>query len=168
MSRNISLTEKKQIALIQNGNHDEIMKFIKTNQSFRFAPSVAQIFVERGNSEEIMAYIAMRPLAERGELALIKRGMHQEILAYVKGHKLYEDAEKALIHRGEYQEIEKAAKRCAFGFSGELELINFGVHRHIMAYIKIRKFNNCAALNAFFKRKNMDEIELYKSLYGVN
>lgn len=193
MSRNISLTEKKQIALIQNGNHDEIMKFIKTNQSFRFAPSAAQIFVERGNSEEIIAYIAMRPLAERGELALIKRGMHQEILAYVKGHKLYEDAEKALlhrgnseeilayldgnsfsagaitdlIHRGDYQEIEKAAKRCAFGFSGELELINFGVHRHIMAYIKIRKFNNCAALNAFFKRKNMDEIELYKSLYGV-
>ena len=28
MSGNISLTEKKQIALIQNGNHDEILKFI--------------------------------------------------------------------------------------------------------------------------------------------
>lgn len=193
MSRNISLTEKKQIALIQNGNHDEIMKFIKTNQSFRFAPSAAQIFVERGNSEEIMAYIAMRPLAERGELALLQRGVHQEILTYVKGHKLFEAAEKILIqrgvqeeilayleansfsagaveeliHRGDLQEIEKAAARSSFGYQGELELINFGVHRHIMAYIKIRKFCHTASLQALFKRDNKEEIELYKSLYGV-
>ena len=84
MSRNISLTEKKQIALIQNGNHNEILQFIWANTAFRFTGSASQVFVERGNSEEILAYIATRPLPERGELALLKRGMPQEILTYVK------------------------------------------------------------------------------------
>lgn len=193
MSVNSSLTEKKQIALLQNGNHDEILKFIWSNPSFRFTPNASHIFVERGDSEEILAYIATRPLPERGEIALIKRGIHQEILAYTKGHKLYEAAEKALIkrgvkdeilayleinsfsagaivdliRRGNIEEIEKAASRCSFGARGEVELINFGVHRHIMAYIKIRKFCNEAALKALFKRKNEAEIELYKTLYGV-
>lgn len=193
MSRNISLTEKKQIALIQNAGHDEILKFIWTYPSFRFTANASLIFIERGNTEEILAYIATRPLPERGEIALIKRGMHQEILAYVKGHKLFEVAEKALIkrgvkdeilaylevnsfsagaitdliHRGDYQEIEKAAKRSSLGAQGELELINFGVHRQIIAYIKIRKFCNEVALNALFERGDKDEIELYKFLYGV-
>lgn len=193
MSRNISLTEKKQIALIQNSNHNEIMQFIWSNPTFRFTGSASQVFVERGNSEEILAYIATRPLPERGELALIQRGVHQEILTYVKGHKLFEAAEKILIqrgvqeeilayleansfsagaveeliHRGDQQEIEKAASRSSFGYKGELELISFGVHRHIMAYIKIRKFCHPASLQALFKRENKEEIDLYKSLYGV-
>ena len=193
MSGNISLTEKKQIALLQNSSHDEILKFIWTNPSFRFTANASLIFVERGNTEEILAYIATRPLPERGEIALIKRGLHQEILSYTKGHKLFEVAEKALINRGvkdeilaylesnsfsagalidlikrgDVEEIEKAAKRCSFGAQGEIELINFGVHRQIMAYIKIRKFCNDAALKALFKRGNQEEIELYKVLYGV-
>ena len=61
MSGNISLTEKKQIALLQNSNHDEILKFIWTHPSFRFTANVSLIFVERGNTEEILAYIATRP-----------------------------------------------------------------------------------------------------------
>ena len=193
MSRNISLTEKKQIALIQNGNHNEILQFIWANTAFRFTGSASQVFVERGNSEEILAYIATRPLPERGELALLKRGMPQEILTYVKGHKLFESAEKILIqrgvqdeilayldtnsfsadavkelnHRGDLQEIEKAAARSSFGYKGELELISFGIHRHIMTYIKIRSFCHPASLQALFKRGDKEEIELYKSLYGV-
>ncbi len=193
MSRNISLTDKKQIALIQNGTHNEMMQFIWANPTFRFSGSASKVFVERGNSEEILAYIATRTLPERGELALIQRGVHQEILTYVKGHKLFEAAEKMLIqrgvpdeilayleansfsagaveeliHRGDLQEIEKAAARSSFGYKGELELINFGVHRHIMAYIKIREFCHTASLQALFKRDNKEEIELYKSLYGV-
>lgn len=193
MSRNISLTEKKQFALIQNASHDEILKFISDNPSFRFTSNASKVFVERGNSEEILAYIATRPLAERGEIALINRGMHNEILAYAQKHKLYESAEKALIkrgvgkeilayleinsfsanamvdlvYRGSTDEIEKAAKRGSLGFQGEIELINFGIHRHIMTYIKIRRFCNEVALKAFFERGNEQEIELYKSLYGV-
>lgn len=193
MSGNISLTEKKQIALIQNGNHDEILNFIWAHPSFRFTPTASQVFIERGNSEEILAYIAVRPLPERGEIALIKRGVHHEILAYTKGHKLYEAAEKALIkrgvrdeilayldsnsfssgaviefiHSGDLEEIEKAAARTSFGYLGEQELISFGVHRHIMAYIKIRRFCNENSFKALLKRGNEQEIELYKSLYGA-
>ena len=181
MSGNISLTEKKQIALLQNGNHDEILKFIWTNPSFRFTANASLIFVERGNTEEILAYIATRPLPERGEIALIKRhklfevaekalinrGVKDEILAYLEINSFSAGALIDLIKRGDVEEIEKAAKRCSFGVQGEVELINFGVHRQIMAYIKIRRFCNDAALNALFKRGNQEEIELYKVLYGV-
>lgn len=191
MRKKISLTEKEQFALIQNASHDELLKFISDNLSFRFTENASKVFVERGNSEEILAYISTRSLAERGEIALIKRGVHNEILAYTQKYKLCESAEKALIqrgveteilayleinsfcanamvdliYRGNIDEIEKAARRSSFGFKAENELINFGVHRHIMAYIKIRKFCSEEALKAFFKRGNESEIVLYKFLY---
>ena len=141
MSGNISLTEKKQIALIQNGNHDEILKFIWAHPSFSFTPTASQVFIERGNSEEILAYLDSNSFSSGAVIEF--------------------------IHSGDLEEIEKAAAHTSFGYLGEQELISFGVHRHIMAYIKIRRFCNENSFKALLKRGNEQEIELYKSLYGA-
>ena len=194
MEKRKSFTEKELMALIQSGNHEEIMKFLKVHQGMPFTPAASQLFVDRGNSEEILAYIKHAPLPERGEIALIKRGereeilpyikkykllpysevklirrgVHEEIMCYLKRFKLVEKAVIELIHRDNEEEVCYAAKKQEFGFAGELELLRFGIKRQIMAYIQHRRFCRNVVERLFFKRNEPEEVATYKSLYPVH
>lgn len=190
MVEKVSPSEKKHIILLSDNKHEEIMSLI-TSKDFRgFSPLGSQLFIERGNSKEIMAYVVSHPLPERGELALfkrgisseiiayvllhqphsdsehylIKRGVHPEIMALLENHKLFSGSVVALIQRSQPDEIEKAARKGIFDEEGELELIRFGVHRLIMIYIGCRELQP-KAKEALYRRNHTDEISLYEKKY---
>lgn len=192
MKEYASLSEKADIAFLTNGTHEEIMQLLNSASFKGFSAATSQLFIERGNSEEIKCYLVFHPLPERGQLALLKRGFHAEIMLCVKYHKFHPSSEKTFIRRGVHEEImaylekfplfpesivaliqrarpeeiEKAAQKGSFDEKGELELIDFGIHRLIMFYIKHRKLQP-KAQKALFLRGNPTEISLYKKLYNA-
>lgn len=66
--------------------------------------------IERGNHDEIMAYISKCQLEIDAEPLLVKRGNHDEIMAYITRYGLEADGEVALRKRGNAKEI-KAMKK---------------------------------------------------------
>lgn len=194
MEEKKSFTEKELMALIQNGSHEEFMNFLQMHKGMPFTQAASQLFIERGNSEEILAHIEHVHLPERGEIALLKRGERKEIMAYIGKYKFMPEAEANLIRRGVHEEImlhlqryklfEKAipelihrnnlkefcyaAAKQDFGYAGELELLRFGVKRQILAYIIHRRFCFNVVERLLLARNEPEEVALYTSLYQVH
>ena len=102
---------EKFMALLNRGNHKEVMRYLK-NTGYNLNKNDTAALITRGNHKEIMLMLN-RKLFDNGcyvsdrFMVLLNRGNHKEIMCYLKNTKynLNKSDVEALIARGNHKEI---------------------------------------------------------------
>ena len=86
----------KFLRLIEAHKHAEILEYVKSCKCLASYEELA--LIERGNHEEILAYLAKHYLEHESYKALLKRGNLNEIRFYISLHGIYIGNEEEELH----------------------------------------------------------------------
>lgn len=122
-----SLPETEALAIMERGNHEEIMYMIHQYGKANCADtsgyhlnhvmkcilpeSVQRIIAERNDREEMDAYLMYNGFGEAGQDIVLDRGNHDEIMRYLARHGFSPAQQRRLRVRGNHDEMELHVKR---------------------------------------------------------